>query len=213
MKSSNLFLTCLTACLLCVDTTNGLSIHCLTSPILAALLLSWPTSLLPNLIRPLTQFLLGECVIAVCLVDCFCQEFFGSPVTPQLLTNVLLSDTRETKEFLSVFIGFHIVLRWRIASLLLLALLLPVSFFVKWKLPQVLRNKKLRYAWLMVLLLCTACEMPAMYKFSQIFMQKHNMESIEGLIFRHYHEQTLTPLHRLFLPTTPQYSQDEYLMR
>ena len=197
MKSSNLFLTCLTACLLCIDATNGLSIHSLTSPILTALLLSWPTSVLPNRIRPLIQFLLGECVIAVCLVDCYCQEFLGSPITPQLLSNVLLSDARETHEFLSSFIGFNVILRWRIASLLLLALLLPVSFFVKCKLQPVLRIKKLRYAWLTVLLLCTAYEIPAIYKFAKLFMQKQNMESMEGLIFRHYHEQAPTPLHRL----------------
>lgn len=48
-----------------------------------------------------------------------------------------------------------------------------------------------------ILSLCIACEIPAMYKFSQLFMQQKNMESIEGLIFRHYHEQTPTPLHRL----------------
>ena len=197
MKSSFLFLTCLTACLLCVDTTNGLSIHCLTSPILTALLLSWPTSCLPNFIRPFAQVLLGECFIAVCLVDCYCQEFLGTPITPQLLSNVLLSDARETHEFLSSFISFNIILRWRIASLLLLALLLTVSFFVKWQLPKMCQSKKFKYTRMTILLICVVCEVPAMHKFSQLFMQKNNMESMEGLIFRHYHEQTPTPLHRL----------------
>ena len=197
MKSSNLFLTCLTACLLCVDTTNGLSIHCLTSPILTSLLLSWPTSFLPNRIRPFAQLILGEIFFAVCLVDCYCQEFLGSPVTPQLLSNVLLSDARETCEFLSSFIGFNLILRWRIASLLLLALLLPVSLFVKWQLPKTCKNIKYQYTLMVILLLCLACEIPAMYRFSQLFMQQKNIENMEGLIFRHDHEQKPTPLHRL----------------
>lgn len=197
MKSSNLFLTCLTACLLCVDTTNGLSIHCLTSPILTSLLLSWPTSFLPNRICPFAQLILGEIFIAVCLVDCYCQEFLGSPITPQLLSNVLLSDARETHEFLSSFIGFNVILRWRIAFLLLLALLLPISLFAKWQLPKTCKSKKFQYILMTILSLCAAYEIPAIFKFSQLFMQQKNMDSIEGLIFRHYHEQTPTPLHRL----------------
>ena len=50
---------------------------------------------------------------------------------------------------------------------------------------------------MVILLLCAACEIPAMYKFSLLFMQQKSMERMEGLIFRHYHEQTPTPLHRL----------------
>lgn len=197
MKSSNLFLTCLTAFLLCIDTTNGLSIHCLTSPVLTAFLLSWPTSVLPKHARPLVQVFWGECLIAICLADCYCQEFFGSPITPQLLTNVLLSDSRETYEFMSAFVSFNAVLHWRIALLLLVALVLPVSLFVKWQLPQLQKKGVSRYTWMTILSLCTVFEIPAMYKFSLLFLQKQNMESMEGLIFRHYHEQTPTPLHRL----------------
>ena len=187
----------MTACLLCIDTTNGLSLHCLTSPILTVFLFCWPTSLLSNRIRSFAQVLLGECFIAVCLADCYCQEFFLSPITPQVLTNVLLSDARETHEFLSSFVSLNAILRWRIASLLFLAILLPTSLFVKWRLPLALDNKKLSYAWISILSLCFVYEAPAMFKFSQLFVQQKNMETIEGLIFRRYHEQTPTPLHRL----------------
>lgn len=197
MKSSNLFLTCLTACLLCVDTTNGLSIHSLTSPILTAFLLSWLTSAMPKRICLFAQLLLGESIIAVCLVDCYCQEFLSSPITPQLLTNFLLSDSRETHEFLSAFVGFYVVLRWRIVALLLLAILLPVSLFAKWQFPTIFKSKKCQYTWITFLSLCIVTEIPAIYKFSLLFMQQKNMESIEGLIFRRYHEQTSTPLHRI----------------
>lgn len=194
----NLFVISLTACLLCTDTTSGLSVHWLTSPILTAFLLSWPTSLFPVRIRPFVQLILGEILIAVCLIDCYCQEFIGSSITPQIMTSILLSDARETYEFLSAFVGFNVVLRWRIAFLLLLALLLPISCFVKWKPTQTLANKVLRYTWVAFLSLCAACEILAIYKFSQLFMQKQKMEHLEGLIFRHYHQETPTPLHRLF---------------
>ena len=198
MRSSVLFLTCLTACLFSVDTTNGPSIHILTSSLLTSFLLSWMTFALPNLLRPIIQLLLGECVIAICIVDCYCQVFFGAPITPQLLSNVQLSDTREAHEFLSIFVGINAILHWRIASLLLLAILFPISFLLRLQRPTtVYHNKKLHYAWMTILSFCVICEMPALYKYSQLFIQKHNMENMEGLIFRHYHEQTPTPVHRI----------------
>lgn len=140
---------------------------------------------------------MGESFIAICLVDCYCQEFLHSPITPQLLTTVLLSDAHETHEFLSSFIGFNVIFRWRITLQLLLAVLLPVFLFPQWHIPSICKKRKFKYTWMTVLSLCVACEIPAIYKFSQLFMQKKNLESMEGLIFRRYHEQTPTPLHRI----------------
>ncbi len=195
MKSFILFLTCLTACLLCVNTTNKLSIHSLTSPILTAFLLSWITTILPNTLRPIIQVLLGECVIVICIVDCYCQVFLGTPITPQLLSNVQLSDTREAHEFLSTFIGINVIRHWRIATLLLVAILFPISFLLRWQQPII--KKRLNYVWIAILSFCIVYEIPALYKYSLLFIQKQNMENLEGLIFRHYHEQTPTPVHRI----------------
>lgn len=197
MKSFILFLTCLTACLFCVDTTNGLSIHSLTSPILTTFLLSGITTILPNTLRPIIQVLLGECIIAICIVDCYCQVFLGTPITPQLLSNVQLSDARETHEFLSTFIDIGVIRHWRIATLLLFAILFPISFLLRWQRPVAYNNKRLNYAWIALLSFCIVCEIPALYKYSQLFIQKQNLENMEGLIFRHYHEQTQTPVHRI----------------
>lgn len=196
MRLLVLFLTCLTACLFCVDTTNGLSIHILTSPILTAFLLCGMTIALPNPLRPIIQLLLGECVIAICIVDCYCQVFFGTPITPQLLSNVQLSDARETHEFLSTFVGINVIRHWRIATLLLFAILFPI-LLLGWQRPTTVYHNKSYYVWMAILSFCIIYEIPALYKYSQFFIQKQNMENMEGLIFRHYHEQTPTPVHRI----------------
>ena len=196
-RNWSLFATALAACLLCIDTTSGLSVHRVTSSIVTAFILSGLCSLTPGGIRAFIQLVVGEGVIAVCLIDCYCQEYFFSPITPQLMTSILLSDAREACEFLSAFVGIEVLLRWRIASLLMLAACLPVSLFVSWQLPTTLRNRRLVYACLALLLLCAACEAPAFCKFSQLFMQKQETERLEGLIFRRYHQEVPTPLHRL----------------
>ena len=193
----NLFVLFLTACLLCVDTRNGLSFHCITAPILTAFLLSWLTSLLPTFIRPVIQLVVGECFVALCIVDCYCQIYFGTPITTHVLTNILLSDVRETKEFILAFVSLNnIVTKWRIAVLLLLALLYPIIFFLKYKLP-VPKSRKLRLVGVIVLVLCAIYEVLPTYRYIQVFLQKQNMEKMEGLIFRHYHEEIPTPLHRM----------------
>lgn len=186
----------MTACLLCLDTTSGLSIHCLTAPILTTVILSWPTKLLPYRIRLVVQFILGECFIALCLVDCYCQEFFGTPITPQILTNTLLSDVREANEFLSTFIGWYVLLHWRLALLLLLAVILPLFMFWKGDF-SINLSRKYKIVEISICILCMIVEVPTAYKYFQLFLQKQNLEKIEGLIFRHYHEEIPTPLHRI----------------
>lgn len=196
MRYRILFAILLTACLLCLDTTSGLSIHCLTAPILTTLILSWPTKLLPYRIRLVVQFILGECFIVLCLVDCYCQEFFGTPITPQILTNTLLSDVRETNEFLSTFIGWYVLLHWRLALLLLLAVILPLFLFWKGEF-SINLSRKYKIVEISICILCLIIEVPTAYKYFQLFLQKQNLEKIEGLIFRHYHEEIPTPLHRI----------------
>jgi len=195
MRILPLYLTCLTACLLCVDTAGGLSLHLLTAPVLTAFLVCWPTIFLPNRLREVVQLVIGEVFIFVCLVDAYCQEFFATPVTPLILSNTLLSNTRESLEFLSAYIGIYVFLNWRIASMLLLAIALPaVLFFLRKPLPM---NRVLRNVGGVVMCLCMVYEAPAAYKYVQLYLQHGDLRNTEGMMFRHYHREVPTPLHRL----------------
>ena len=48
-----------------------------------------------------------------------------------------------------------------------------------------------------MLVSCAVYEVLPTYRYIQLFLQKQNLEKMEGLIFRHYHEEILTPLHRM----------------
>ncbi|MCK8622207.1 phosphoethanolamine transferase [Prevotella sp. E13-27] len=197
MNSLNLFFTVLAACLLCVNTTSGLSFHLLTAPTFTAFVLSYAVSFLTGNYRKVTGFFIGEVIVTICLVDCYCQDMFMTQVTPQILSNVLLSDSRETREFLSTFIGSHLLSSWRITAELSLVILLPLSYLsfinrritVKW-------SRMSRYAVIVITSLCFIYELPSSYRFLQLFWQRGDLKSMEGLIFRHYHEKIPTPLHR-----------------
>lgn len=49
---------------------------------------------------------------------------------------------------------------------------------------------------MIILAICIACEILPSYRFIQLFCQNRNLQYMEGLIFRHYHEEIPTPLHR-----------------
>ena len=194
MKFIPLFIICLTACLLCIDTTNRLSFHWLTTPILTAFLFSWPTTYLPHRVRGIVQFLIGVFVVIVCLVDCYCQEYFSTVITPQILSNVILSDARESHEFFSTFIGFHVFSNWRITALIVLSITLPVVFSYLY-IP--ICKKKTKYIGSVILCICLICEIPATYRYSQLFFIHDDLQMMEGLVFRHFHDELSTPVHRL----------------
>ncbi len=191
-----LFVVLLIACLSCIDMTNRLNIHAFTAPIVTALLLSWPTKYCSNTIRPFVQLVVGELFLGLCIVDCYCQEFFGTPITPQILRSLFLSNTRETCEFLSTFVGGYILLHWRITFLLILVIILPICLFCRWKISPIY-SRKLKITGIIILLFCILAEVPTTFRYVQLFLQKQNIEKIEGLIFRHYHEEVPTPLHRI----------------
>lgn len=195
MGALPLFLISLTACLLCIDVTNGLSFHCLTAPILTAFAISWPTAYIPRLLRGVVQLAVGELLIAVCIVDCYCQEFFSSPITPQILSNTMLSNGRELSEFLSSFVGLYVLGRWRMAALLLMVVALPFALFILRK--PVIGNKVVYIIGVVLLGVCLICEIPPTCRYLQLFSQGGDLQTMEGLIFRHYHEEVPTPLHRL----------------
>lgn len=189
-----LFPICFAACLLCLDTTSGLSFHGITAPLLTAFVISWVTAYIPQPFRGFVQLLFGELLIVICIIDRYCQDFFATPITPQILSNVLLSDARETHEFISTFLGFHVFSHWRIAALLVLSLTLPIALFLD---NRYERQFKLGgKIWLIVLAICMVYEVRPLYKFMQLFCQHRDLQNMEGLIFRHYHEEIPTPLHR-----------------
>ena len=174
MRALPLFFTILTACLLCIDTTSGLSIHILTSPVLTAFLLSWPTAYIPQKIRGIIQFLIGILVIIICLVDCYCQEFFGSSITPLIISNILLSDARETIEFFTTFIGVQIFFRWRIVALLLIAIAFPFALYFLRK--PIAIKKPVFMTGTVMLGICIIIEIPATYRYTQLFFQQNDYQ-------------------------------------
>ena len=199
-RSWILFIYSLTACLLCVNLAIGrLSFHALSAPLLTTFVISWLSSLVANkYIRYATQFLLGESIIIVCLIDCYCQMVFDSPVNPQIISNIFLSDLREIKEFLSVYVGGNVLRQWRLLVLVIMFLTFPFALFVKWKLSTKPINK-LKYVWFPLLVICAIVETPSTYRYSKLYFNKHRTDNIEGLIFRHYDEEVQTPLHRFVI--------------
>lgn len=192
-----LFIAILTACLLCIDTASGLSFRWVTAPLFTAILISWPTIFIPDRWRGIVQFVVGEILIVVCLVDCFCQEFFCSPITPQILSNIILTDWRETQEFFSAFVNISILSHWRITALLFVALLLPSALLLQDEIDKRLPlGKKTSYAGLVVFVLCLFFEFLPMFRYAQLFFQQGDFQRMEGLIFRQYHAEVPTPLHR-----------------
>lgn len=194
MLHRNLFFFILAACFVCIDPQSGLSLHSVTTPVLTAFLLSCLTCLFPNRLQGILGLLLCEAVISICVIDCYCQVYFGSSITPQMLTNILLSDARETGEFLTAFVSGYAFRQWRIVVLLLLAVLFPACLFCK---RPLIIGKTWKIAGVAVLVICTICEIPAIYRYAQLFRQQQNPKNVEGLIFRHDHEALPTPLHRL----------------
>ena len=107
----------------------------------------------------------------------------------------LLSNVREANEFFSTFIGYHVLWHWRISTLLILAIALPTLLFFLRK-PLFLHDT-VKYAMMALLGLCLICEAPATYRYSQLFLQGQDLQEMEGLVFRHYHEEIPTPIHRM----------------
>ena len=197
-----LFIYSLTACLLCVNSATGrLSFHALSAPLLTTFMFSWLTSFVANkYIRLTVQIFLGECIITICLIDCYCLMVFDSPVNPQIISNIFLSNLREIREFLSVYIGGKVFRQWRLLVLCVLLLTFPFALLVKWrKQPAAKPDNKVKFVWITLLIVCAIVETPATYRYCKLFFNKHRTDNIEGLIFRHYDEEVQTPIHRFLI--------------
>ena len=198
-KSVKFTLFSLTAFLLSSDLSGGLSLHLLTAPITTVFLLSIITVFLPSFPRKILQFLLGEILILLCLVDVYCQIFFHSPINPQLFSVVINTDAHETSEFFATFVNYSVFLKWRIDLLILLALFLPISYLPK--IDKIFNSLKFNNLSKIIIGFVIAFsiifEIRPFYRYAQLFSSKNDIQETEGLIFRQYHREMSTPLHRV----------------
>lgn len=183
-----LFFTILTACLIC---TNRLSWHILTTPLLTAFLISIPTSLLPKILRTVVQIAIGETVVAVCLVDAYCQIYLKVPISPHIFSVISQTNLSEAGEFLSTFIGPSVFLQWRIIGLLLVGVLFPLSYIpaIKIRIEKRLlhlfpKGRRTCIVITVLLVICLVVELPATIRFLQFFRHRANPDFVESLIFR-----------------------------
>lgn len=218
-RCRRMFWVCLVGCLLCIDSNADFSLHTLTAPFVTVLLLSLSTVWIPRVARWVVQVLLGWAVLGVCLVDCYCQLFLGSPISSQIMTTILETDTREAGEFLSVFVGVHVFLKWRITLLVLLFVILPLLYIpALWRGQWVARVREwlgakieMCHVWvvgLVVALFCMAVEVSPSVRYVSLFDPHADQTDTEGFMFSQRHREVPTPLHRaLFAWHTSRLSQ------
>lgn len=194
----NLFLFGLTACLLCTDLTHGrLSVDLLAAPLITIFFISWLTGYIHKTIRTVIQVVIGECIIGICLIDCYCQIFCGTALNSQIFSNIILSDFRESYEFMLTFIGYRVILHPRIAGLMILTFLFPLSYCIGTSRMEKYANKLLfQIIAIFLITICSIIIIPSAYKYIQLFSADTDFRKTEGFIFRHYHEEMPTPLHR-----------------
>ena len=200
-KAIRFILFGLAACLLSSDFTGGLSFHLLTAPVATICLLGVLTSFLPKIPRAVIQLLLGEIIILLCLVDAYCQTYFESPINPQLFSVIINTDAREASEFFATFVSVKSLLKWRILLLVLLALLLPISYLKKIDgcFNRLKLNRLTGIIITFVILVCVMIEIKPFYRYTQLFGSKVDIQETEGLMFRQYHREMATPMHRVIL--------------
>lgn len=199
-QTITIFIFSLTACLLSSDMTTGsLSIHHLTSPVFTVFILSWLTSLLPKLPRKITQIIVGEAVILLCIADCYCYMNFGSAISPQLLSVVLNTDAREAGEFISSFIGIGIFKQWRMTLLIILFFAFPIAFIPKIEglfSKRLILNKYFKITASIIIILSIILEIKPTRDFLKIFSSDYKIQDVESQIFRQENTQN-TPVHRV----------------
>ena len=195
-----LFAFGLTACLLCISTSDKLSFHSIIVPFLTIYILCLFVSLLPYRWGILTEILLSFSIGTVCLVDLYCQEFFCSKITPQIISMIIRTDEREMTDFLSTYFNVTILMRWRIVVLLGLFILQGLSFFCD---IQINCKKKPSLILQAIIAFCFfvlfALELPNQTRFLKLITSFETIQDIEGMTFRNYDEGALTPMHRLIL--------------
>lgn len=189
------FLLSLATLLLSVDAKGELSFFCFTAAAATSLLIFLPTQIFRSRLRKIIKTALLELLIIVCIIDCYCQEFFGTPISQQIISSILLTNAHESKEFISNFVELSLFTKWRIDCLLLLLVGSPFIIFRYGD--KITLCKTAKYIAAAAMALCLMVEIPSAYRYSQLFRQNRNLQNIEGLVFRNYDKEMSTPLHRL----------------
>lgn len=186
------------ACLLSSDFSGGLSFHVLTAPATTVFLLGFWTCILPDIPRNIIQILLGEIIILLCIIDSYCQVFFGSAMNPQLFSVIINTDMREVGEFFSTFVGFNVLFKWRILVLILLAIIFPLSYIKSFDIFNKLKFNNLANIFLIVfIVICIITEVKPFCRYVKLFGCGTDIQDTEGLLFRRYHDEMSTPIHRV----------------
>lgn len=205
------FIILLTACLMCINWhIDKLSIHQFTVPFITLWILWYLPKCFNQRWKDIIEAMLGLLIFICCIIDLFCQIRFNTHISPQIISNIFLSNPREIVEFFSTFVNFEVILNPRIIMWLFL-LLLFISCYLyptAWgkKMGWVSNHSKVfrgslsffkaKYLILPILFLFIY-EIPTSYQFLQLFNPQKNINDLEGMVFKKYHQTLPTPLHRI----------------
>lgn len=186
------------------DPAGKLSYHFITASVVAVVIPSALSELLPKIIRIPFQLVIGEIYILLSLVDVYCQIHMHSGMSTSIFATIFLTNVDEAKDFFNSYFNFSIFLHWRIFSLIILLVLFPISYlrFANKKtfgITRILSNCRLPHKSLLIylcLIVSFIAETKPTYHFIQFFSSKCDATNTENLIFRHYHEEIPLPLHR-----------------
>lgn len=202
-----LFMFCLTACLLCCEfTADRLSLHSFTAPVVVSFLIAWPTKFIHRKIRSAIQLLIGEIVFLICIADCYCQEFLNAPISIKILSLILQTDSKEATDFFATFISCKTFMNWRLLVSISLIILFPVSFLAKRKKSdksrleaffKLFNKKSTKVAYSILLIACIVAEIPPTSRYLQLFNHDYDQKELEGMLFKAYHKEVPTPIHRV----------------
>ena len=176
------------ACLVCMDTSDRLSLLGLSAAVLTAILALLPSCLSPRRWRHKVSILCCLMFLLICLIDSYCQITLGAPISPQVLSTVLQTDGREAAEYLTTFVSPALLADWHIETLLLLTILLVIPLPAR-KIPPP--------ALLCSLIVLIAIQLPSTFQCLRLFRQSNDTKMAENLIFHHHLAELSTPLHRL----------------
>ena len=195
-----LFIFGLAACLLCIDISGRLTFHLFGVPFVTLYILCVLVTLLPYQMRTPIQFLLCLVIFVTSLTDIYCQEYFGSRITSQIVNMMMQTDDREISDFLTTYINSSIFMRWRIIVLFLLFVITLLSFFYHSHLD---REKSCPSIYHLLAGLCVLflllIEIPSQVRFFKLLSSSETIQEIEGMTFQDYDKGAATPMHRLAL--------------
>ncbi len=115
-----------------------------------------------------------------------------------------MTDARETGEFLSAYVNINVVFQWRIMTLVLMMILLPLLFLplVQRRIDKALcyidsvRHRLINVTILVLLLFLILIEIVPTWNYICLFGQKANMQVIEGVLMNGDASVVSTPMRR-----------------